>query len=473
MLANAYARLTTAQIRWIVAAVVLAMLAGAGLTLRPSADPVLSATVRRGTLAIRLMETGILQPARSISYHSPLVGREAEVVFLAPEGTHVRSGDLVVRLDTTGVERELERAIQTERQMEAAVQLAEAELEETTAELESVTEGERALEVEEAAVNLRLGERRLERLRAEFESLEPLLERGYITRDELERSAVALEQAEAEFQMLRRRVGLLTERTYPRDQQRARLEVARRQAGLAQTQQQLVEASEAVVSLQAAVTASSLYARRPGLVVYEEYMAVSPPRKVRVGDRVTASQGLVTIPEVSRMLVQSSVRESDVHSLKPGQAVAIRADAFPDVRLQGKVASIGALARDSAAPFFGDKRFDLVVEVDPAAEELRPEMTARLDILVGERPDVLLVPVNAVFDRTGVPVVHVLRGRRVETRPVELGASSEFEVEVVAGLREGERVSLTDRAGGTTPAERLGSPGLMGSDDAHSPSTFE
>ena len=84
------------------------------------------------------------------------------------------------------------------------------------------------------------------------------------------------------------------------------------------------------------------------------------------------------------------------------------------------------------------------MEVESTIAELRPEMTARLEILVGERPDVLLVPVNAIFERDGVSVAYVLRGRRVESRLVELGEANEFDVEVIAGLREGERISLSD-----------------------------
>ncbi len=390
------------------------------------------------------------------------MGRETEVVFLAPEGTHVNAGDLVVRLDTTGLEQELERAVQTRRQADAELQLVQAELEEAAAVLESMTEGERALEVDEAQIKLQLTERRTDRLREEYEGLKPLLDRGYITRDELERSAVDLEQAQAELEMTRRRVTLLTGRTYPREQQRARVELARRQARLEQSRQMRAEAVQAVTALQAAMDATSLYARRPGLVVYEEYLAASPRRKVRVGDRVTASQGLITIPEVRRMLVESSVREVDVHRVTSGQPVTIHVDAFPDLRLQGKILSIGALAEISISLPFGGKRFDLVVEVEATTAELRPEMTARLEILVGERSDALLVPVNAIFNRDGVSVVHVVRGRRVDIRQVELGASNEFEVHVVAGLREGDRVSLTDVTADTAAGALSESPRSMG-----------
>ena len=89
------------------------------------------------------------------------------------------------------------------------------------------------------------------------------------------------------------------------------------------------------------------------------------------------------------MLLEASVSEAEVHRVRPGQTAAVRIEAFPDLRLTGKVTRVGTLARASADRPLDDKRFDLIVELDATTAELRPEMTARADILVGTRSDVL------------------------------------------------------------------------------------
>jgi multidrug efflux pump subunit AcrA (membrane-fusion protein) len=71
-------------------------------------------------------------------------------------------------------------------------------------------------------------------------------------------------------------------------------------------------------------------------------------------------------------------------------------------------------------------------------------MTARVDVQLGERHGVLVIPPTAVFDEQGVPAVRVVRAFDVQTRMVQLGESTGASVEVVAGLQEGERVLLTD-----------------------------
>jgi len=79
-------------------------------------------------------------------------------------------------------------------------------------------------------------------------------------------------------------------------------------------------------------------------------------------------------------------------------------------------------------------------------------MTARADVRVGELRGVLLLPVNAVFEQQGSFVCHVVHLLGVETRLVTLGESSDTQVAVSEGLREGERVALTDIAGGAPAA---------------------
>jgi multidrug efflux pump subunit AcrA (membrane-fusion protein) len=424
-------------------------LAALGLLLFPrfqGAD-VLSARVERGKLVIRLVEAGVLRPAQATSYRSPLAGREAEVLFLAPEGVQVIEGDLIARLDTTDLERELERSVQEVRQAQAELRMAEVEQQEARATLDSLTEGQGALALEEARASLELTEKRVERLRAEYESLKPLLDRGFITQDELDRTLFELEQAVSEAELARRKTEVYAERTYPQEVRRAQHQLSSRGASLENARAKLEEAASRVRWLQQSIQSCSIYAKNPGLVIYEEYLAGSPRRKIRVGDRVTSSQVLVTIPEVNRMLVETSVREADVHRVRPDQLATIRLDAYPGVTLQGKVIRVGTLARSEVDPRFEDKRFDLTVEVTGvAAVDLRPEMTARVDIGVGEKEGVLLVPVNAVFESDGSEVAYVLRPWGVEKRLLDLGEANDIQVEVLDGLREGERVALVDFA---------------------------
>ena len=268
----------------------------------------------------------------------------------------------------------------------------------------------------------------------------------------MRKTADDLEQASEDLALAKRRAEILIERTHPRDRQRAALLLAQKNAQRENVLARVTETATRVKLLHDQIDNSSIYARRPGLVVYEEFLAASPRRKIRAGDRVTSSQGLLTIPEVDRMLVEATASEADVHRLQTGQGAAVFLEAFPGLRLTGHVTRVGTLARSAAERAIDDKRFDLIVELDPSPADLRPEMTARVDVFMGERRDALLVPVNAVFERDGVTVCHVVRPFGVETRAVQLGESDDAVVEVISGVTEGERVALTEVAGTPRPA---------------------
>ena len=420
------------------------LLAGAAYWRRSAADLTLTATVRRGPLIAQLTTAGILKPARSITYRSPLAGREAEITDLVPEGMRVNEGDLLVRLDTTELEREVERARQDVRQSQLEVQVAAIDRQEAEAVVTGIAEGEGALTVEETRTRLHLAEQKVERLRQEYEQLKPLMEKGFITRDELKKTADDLDQGEQEVALTRKRADVIIRLSHPRDSQRAALQLAQKESALENARAKTEDAQRRLRFLREQLEGCSIYARRPGLVVYEEFLNASPRRKIRSGDRVTGSQGIVTIPEVDRMLLEASVSEAEVHRVRPGQAAVVRVEAYPDVRLPGTVTRVGTLARSSGDRPFDDKRFDLVVELDAATVDLRPEMSARADIVVGTRSDVLLLPINAVFEQQGQLVVHVVRPLGVETRNVDVGESSTVMVEVRDGVKEGEQVMLTD-----------------------------
>src|SRR5213593_3307700 len=136
------------------AATFVCLLAGTDEWRRGKIDPALTATVRRGPLTAQLTTTGILRPVQSITYRSPLAGREAEITELVPEGLRVNEGDLLVRLDTTELQREVERAHQEVRQSQLEVQVADIERREAEAALTGVSEGEGALAVAETRTRL-------------------------------------------------------------------------------------------------------------------------------------------------------------------------------------------------------------------------------------------------------------------------------------------------------------------------------
>lgn len=443
-----------------VAAVVVAVLGLWRLGRGSDAAP-LTAPVTRGSLASDLTVTGTLKPVRSITYRSPVPGRELEIVWLADEGARVAAGDPLVRLDTSELERDIERQRQELRQLRLDLLAAHGERQEAEAAVQMATEGDGALSLAEAKASLQLAEKKRDRLSETYEGLRPLLARGFITRDELSRTQSDLEQAEQDLQLARKRADVVERLAQPRAQQRAEVTLAQKRAQVEAMVGRVEEAEARLTTLTGLLEGCRLVARGPGLVVYETLLSANPRRKVRVGDRVTPSQAIVTIPEVSRMTVEASVAEAEVQAVRAGQAAAVHVEAFPGLALSGRVVRVGTVAAAQPDRPLDDKRFELVIDVEETEDSLRPEMSARADIRVAEEQDTLLVPLAAVAVDAGVARVRVSDGRAFSERVVQLGASDRRFVSVRSGLREGERVVLdapVEDAGGASVAQRGGTP---------------
>jgi HlyD family secretion protein len=174
-----------------------------------------------------------------------------------------------------------------------------------------------------------------------------------------------------------------------------------------------------------------------------------------VGDQVWANQPLLILPDISRMVVETRVRETDIHKVERNQDVSVRVDAYPDLRLTGTVTLVGTLAREEKERR-GAKFFGVTIQIHESEPRLRPGMTARVEIEVEERASVVFVPLEAVFERDARHVVYPA-GRRPRPREVVLGPSNADFVVVEKGLAPGERVLL--REPGTAMPDFSAQPG--------------
>src|SRR5205823_1282853 len=107
------------------------------------------------------------------------------------------------------------------------------------------------------------------------------------------------------------------------------------------------------------------------------------------------------VADLCRMLVRAEVDETDVVDMKRGQKAKISVDAFPDTTFVGTVTEIGNTAkRSSISTVEGQTNFEVKVVFDDNVPQVRPGMTADVDILTGTHEKTLAVPIQAVVIRT-------------------------------------------------------------------------
>ena len=180
-----------------------------------------------------------------------------------------------------------------------------------------------------------------------------------------------------------------------------------------------------------------------GIAILYETFRDGQKRKPRVGDLVWQNQPLLYLPDISTMIVNTQVREVDLHKVAMGQPCAVRVDAFPDSLIRGKVTLIGMLATERYEGGIGEKYFQLTVTLEGKNERLRPGMTARITVDSEDAAGILYVPVHAVFNDGARTFCYQADGHgKFREQAVIVGRQNEDAVEIVSGLAKGDRVSL-------------------------------
>jgi HlyD family secretion protein len=159
------------------------------------------------------------------------------------------------------------------------------------------------------------------------------------------------------------------------------------------------------------------------------------------GAPVDPSTPIVAVADLDRLAVDVDLSEFDVAEVRPGLRALVRVDALGGKAFPGKVAFAALTGTNTG----GVVTFPIRIDVR-SSRGLRPGMNVSVRIIVASRHDVVQVPLEAVTrDEDGRTVVSVVDANgETSPRPVKVGLSSNKNVEVIKGLRVGERVALPE-----------------------------
>jgi len=170
-------------------------------------------------------------------------------------------------------------------------------------------------------------------------------------------------------------------------------------------------------------------------------------RNVSVGDKVGANQAtaLFTVADYSKMQVTINVDELDVGKVKAGQKARVTIDALPGKTYDAEVVRVAAGGTQQQ----GVATFPVALSMANPGE-VKSGMTANVDILIDQKNNALLVPLEAVTKRGGRSFVRVMGADGKMTQvPVTTGLASDTAIEIVSGLKEGDVVVTSTSATGT------------------------
>lgn len=170
---------------------------------------------------------------------------------------------------------------------------------------------------------------------------------------------------------------------------------------------------------------------------------------LRVGSAIKSGQILTMIGVRTGIVVNVKVSELNIEDIATGQEAIITGDGFPNITLKGNVFYKERLPTSSDGGGGGTPMYLVHILVPQITfiqrEKIRLGMSARVEITI-TKPPVITIPISAVTTQGGRSVVKILDPHTEEavTKTVTTGATSENSVEILSGLKSGDKVIIND-----------------------------
>lgn len=363
-----------------------------------------SLRVTRGDFRETIHLSGSIEAAEGHRITVPrLPNWQTTIKTIVTDGTRVEKGAILAELDSTPFSTGLEQRRDTHAD---AVQERAQELSLGTAELARLQ-----LALETSAVEL------------EKAKTKAAIPPEILPRREYEENQLALRRAEVTHEKAKNDL----------DAQRRAAK-----ASLANVDIRIATASAEIETAETAIESMSLRAPVGGVVIVGENPETG--RKFQQGDTVWVGMEIVSIPELDSLRVSATVIDVDDGKVVPGQRVEIVPDAWPEIRLDGRVESI-TTAANSLSPDSLRRGFVATIAIAPAsapAGKLRPGFSVRASVVRAEKKGVLLVPRAALVQAADGAKA---RRRGGDLVPVTLGECNAHECVVLDGLAVGDPLS--------------------------------
>jgi HlyD family secretion protein len=436
--------------------------------------------VKRDDFLISIVEGGNLRAVNEISVRNEVDG-VSRIIYIVPEGSYVKKGDLLVKLDSSGAEDQVNlQQIATEKAQSAYVQAqeqlaiqksqadsdiraAEIKLELAQIDLDKFKKGEVIQKRRELELQIGTIEEKLAIDQDTLKWTEELFQQGFETKSTLDKHKLAVSGSLMNLQQATNALWMweafdyhkqLTDYKSKVEEAQKELERVKHQAKSKLAQFEVEErTAKSTLELNQSkllrdtknMQNANIYAPADGLVVYASNESrFSSESLIEEGASVRNRQELIKLPDTSQMKVAIKIHESHVSKVKPGLPAFVMLDNMPDKRFQGYVSKV-ALLPDSQSRW-GNPDLKVynteILITDKLPDSVKPGVSASAEILITNLLDVLKIPVQSVTTYKGKPVVY-LAGAESKPVPVEVGLFNTKFIEVTSGLQEGDQVLLS------------------------------
>ncbi|WOD43796.1 efflux RND transporter periplasmic adaptor subunit [Hwangdonia lutea] len=399
--------MTKKRIAYVIGAIVLIVIAYSFFNSSADKDASLTAKVTKGTFLNEVFISGEAQSTSSKKINGPTNARRfgifnIKIQDLVPEGTIVKKGDYIGKLDVSELNGKI---------LDAQLNLDKAQSRFTQQQLDTTLT-----------------------LKQERNSIKDLL-------FNIEEDSLELERSIYEPPATIRSLEIKIEKT-ARDlkEKKADYSIKKRQANakMIEVGTEVSKISKRIEELMQLQKEFTIHSDDEGMVTYvKEWNGT----KKKVGSTVSPWEpAIASLPDLTKMESRTYSNEVDIRKIKKDLPVKVGFDAFPDIELDGIVTDVANVGETKAGSDI--KLFQVLIKLNETNENIRPGMTTSNKILINKKEDVLMIPLEAVFAKDSISYTYVKSGLAIDKKQVELGPSNNEVVIIQKGLKENDIVYL-------------------------------
>ena len=415
-------------------------------------DGTVQAITRRpvlGEFVTDIVERGDVESSSNTELRCEISSAEGvRILEIAPEGTLVNPGDVVVQLDDSTIKKDLTAQQILVNTADAAYSKAKNDFDAAVIarkeyELGTFVQDEQKLESE-----LFVAKENSRRAQNFYSHSQKLAARGYITDTQLESDRFAVEKYGKEFDAATTKLMVIRDYTRPKTLKKHDSDIKTSESAVsAEAAKRKIE-TEKLANLESQLEKCVIKAPTAGQVVYnnqdrwreDDYF-------IRKGNKVRERQVIIKLPDNGKMQVKAKVGEARVDRVKPGMEATVRIEAIRGSELKGTVKTVSAYASNENWFNPNTKEYDALIIVSDPPATLKPGMSSQVSIRVETLPDVLQIPVQTVVERSGKHYC-ILRDAtgHLTLRELLIGSTNDKFIVVKDGLVVTDEVVMNPRA---------------------------
>ena len=372
----------------------------------------ITSKVKKGTFKSEVIISGEAQSNSLKKINAPenlrkFKLRNIKIQDLIPEGTIVKEGDYVGRLDPTDVN---EQIIDAKLNLESAQSKYMQQKLDTTLTLKNERNGIKDLVFEMEGTSLELKQ-----------SI-------YETPATIRKLEINLEKAKRDLK---------------EKKENYEIKKSQAKAKMVEVGTELSKIKKKLTDLTNLLKSFTIYSNSNGMITYAKNWDGS---KKKVGSSISPwDPTIANLPDLTKMESKTYANEVDIRKIKKDLPVKIGFDAFPEIEIDGIITSVANVGEKKKGSDI--KIFQLLIKLSETNKDIRPGMTTSNRILTFSKVDVFTVPLEAIFSKDSIKFAYVKSGFSIDKKQVELGESNNDEVIITKGLNEEDVVYLNEPEG--------------------------